>query len=162
LVVQLPLVICSETLKAVSLSPYSRARNCKEQCGNDGEGGDISWVTKYEKRPGEENVSFHRYVSRELNFKRKVHDKKLMVPHYTGSIQFCSFPLSESYCYQVLMAYTPWSISNKLTNRCGVSYRTQIQTFVSSSQYPKSIRLAYERAKRRKCQEDNCIFKHEC
>jgi hypothetical protein len=47
---QLPLVICSETLKPVSLSPYSRARNCKEQCGNDGEGGDTSWVTKYEKR----------------------------------------------------------------------------------------------------------------
>jgi hypothetical protein len=88
LVGQLPLVLCSENLKPVSLSPYSRVRNCKDQCGNDGEVGDTSWVTKYEKQPGEENLSFHQYVSRELNFKRKVHEKKLMVPHYTGSIQF--------------------------------------------------------------------------
>jgi hypothetical protein len=55
----------------------------------------------------------------------------------------------------------PWSISNKLTNMCGVSYRTQFEAFISSSQYPKSILLAYERAKRRKCQEDKGIFKHE-
>jgi hypothetical protein len=59
------------------------------------------------------------------------------------------------------MAYKPWSISNKLTNRCGVSYRTQFETFISSSQCPKSILLAYERAKRRKCREDKGIFKHE-
>jgi hypothetical protein len=42
LVGQLQLVICSDTLKPVSLSPYSRFRNCKEQCGNDGEGVDTS------------------------------------------------------------------------------------------------------------------------
>jgi hypothetical protein len=106
-------------------------------------------------------VSFHQYVSRELNLKRNVHEKNLMVPHYTGSILFCSFPLSESYCYQVLMAYNPWSICNKLTNRCGVSYRTQLEAFISSSQCPKSILLAYERATRKKCQEDKGIFKHE-
>jgi hypothetical protein len=53
LVGQLPLVICSETLKPVSFSSYYRVRNCKDQCGNDGEGGDTRWVTKYEKRPGE-------------------------------------------------------------------------------------------------------------
>jgi hypothetical protein len=112
-------------------------------------------VTKYEKRPGEENVNFNQYVSRELNLKRNVHEKKLMVPHYS------SFPLYESYCYQVLMAYKPWSISNKLTNMCGVSYRTQFEAFISSSQCPMSILLEYERAKRRKCQEDKGIFKHE-
>jgi hypothetical protein len=59
------------------------------------------------------------------------------------------------------MAYKPWSISNKLTNRCGVSYRTQLEAFISTSQCPKSILLAYERAKRRKCQEDKVIFKHD-
>jgi hypothetical protein len=75
LVGQLPLVLCSDTLRPVSISPYSRVINCKEQCGNDGERGDTGWVTKYEKRPGEENVSFHQYVSRELNFKSNVRDK---------------------------------------------------------------------------------------
>jgi len=59
------------------------------------------------------------------------------------------------------MAYKPWSISNKLTNRSGISYRTQFETFIYSSQGPKSILLAYERAKRRKCQEDKGVFKHE-
>jgi hypothetical protein len=59
------------------------------------------------------------------------------------------------------MAYNPWLISNKLTNRYGISYRTQFKTFISSSQCPKSILLAYERAKRRKFQEDKGIFKHE-
>jgi hypothetical protein len=83
LVGKLPLVICSETLKSVSLSPYSRVINCKRKCGNDGEGGDTSWVTKYDKRPGEETMRFHQYVSRGLNLKRNVHEKKLMVPHYT-------------------------------------------------------------------------------
>jgi hypothetical protein len=57
------------------------------------------------------------------------------------------------------MAYTPWSISNKLTHRCGVSYRTQFEAFISSSQCP--ILLVYEREKWRKCQEDKGIFKYE-
>jgi hypothetical protein len=38
---------------------------------------------------------------------------------------------------------------------------TQFEAFISYSQCHTSILLAYERAKRRKCQEDKGIFKHE-
>jgi hypothetical protein len=86
---------------------------------------------------------------------------KEIVPHYTGSIQFCSFPIAETYCYQVLLAYKPWSKSNPISNKQGKTYRDQFLEFVSLPKFPQTILLAYERGKRRNLQEDKGIFKHE-
>jgi hypothetical protein len=83
---------------------------------------------------------------------------KEIVSHYTGSIQFCSLPISETYCYQVLLAYKPWSKSSHLSNKQGKTYRDQFLEFLSSSICPQTIILAYERANRRKLQEDKGIF----
>jgi hypothetical protein len=71
------------------------------------------------------------------------------------------FPLSETYCYQVLLAYKPWSKSNQVSNTRGKSYCDQFLSFLVSYSCLKSILLAYERAKRRKLQEYKGSFKHE-
>jgi hypothetical protein len=67
----------------------------------------------------------------------------------------------ETYWYQVLLAYKPWSKSNPLSNKQGKTYWDQFLEFTSSPICPKTILLAYNRTKRRKLQEDKGIFKHE-
>jgi hypothetical protein len=94
-----------------------------------------------------------------MNRKRPAKSKE-MLPHYTGSINFFSFHISESYWYQVLLAYKPWSKSNPLSNKHVKTYRDQFGDFTSSPLYPQTILLAYERAKRRKIQKDKGVFKH--
>jgi hypothetical protein len=69
--------------------------------------------------------------------------------------------VDNSYSYQVLVAYKPWSKSNPLSNKQGKTYQDQFLKFVSSPVYPQTILLAYERAKRRKLQEEKGFFKHE-
>jgi hypothetical protein len=143
----------------VSLSPSRRICN-QIEAKKDKKLEDTSWVTDYERRTGDSTLCFHHYVTGVMN-RKKNRILKEIVPHYTGSIQFCSFPISETYCYQVLLAYKPWSKSNPLSNIQGKTYRDQFLEFLSSPICPQTIILAYERAKRRKLQEDKGIFKHE-
>jgi hypothetical protein len=95
------------------------------------------------------------------NKPQKNRTSKEILPHYTRSIQIFSFPILETYCYQALLAYKPWSKSNPLSNKQGKTYRYQVLEFTPSPIYPQIILLAYERAKRRKLQEDNETFKHD-
>jgi hypothetical protein len=96
-------------------------------------------------------------VTVKMNHKNSRKSKEIL-PHYTGSIQFCSFPISESYCYQVILAYTPWLKSNPLSKKHGKTYQDQFLEFTSSPICPQTILLAYERAKRRKLQEDKVFL----
>jgi hypothetical protein len=88
-----------------------------------------------------------------MNRKRATTSKEIL-PHYTDSLQCFSFPISERYCYQVLLAYKSWSKSNPLSNKHGKTYRDHFLEFTSSPICPQTIILAYERAKRRKLEED--------
>jgi hypothetical protein len=62
LLAQLPLILCSERIEPVSLSPSRRiynqieAKKCKTL-------EDISWVTEYERRTGDSTFCFHHYVT---------------------------------------------------------------------------------------------------
>jgi hypothetical protein len=94
------------------------------------------------------------------NEPKKNRTSKEILPHYSGSIHFCSFPILETYCYQVLVAYKPWSKSNPLSNKHGKAYRDQSLEFTSSPICPQTILIAYERVKHRKLEEDKGIFKH--
>jgi hypothetical protein len=121
---------------------------------------DTSWVTVYEGKTGDSTLCFHHYVTGEMN-RKKTRTLKESVTHYTGSIHFCSFPILETYCYQVLLAYKPESKSNPLSNKQGKTYQNQFLKFVSLPICPQTILLAYERSKRIKLQEDKVTFKHE-
>jgi hypothetical protein len=159
LLAQLPLVLCSERIEPVPLSPSRRICN-QIEAKKDKTLQDTSWVTEYERRTGDSTLCFHHCVTGVMN-RKKNSTLKEIVPHYTGSIQFFSFPISESYCYQLLLAYMPWSKSNHLSNKQGKTYRDQLLEFVSSPICPQTILLAYERAKSRKLQEDKGFFKHD-
>jgi hypothetical protein len=54
-----------------------------------------------------------------------------------------------------------WSKSNPLSNNHGKTYRDQFWGSTSLPNCPQTILLAYEKAKRRKLQEDKGVFKHE-
>jgi hypothetical protein len=149
----------SERIEPVFLSLSTRISNQKEAT-KDKKLEDTIWAMEYEWITGYSTVCVHHYVTGEMNRKRATTSNEI-VPHYTGSIQFCSFPISESYCYQVLLAFKQWSKSNPLPNTHGKTYRDQVLEFTSSSICPHILLLAYERAKRRKLQEDKGNFKHE-
>jgi hypothetical protein len=121
LLAQLPLVLCSEKIEYVSLSPSRRICN-QIEAKKDKKVEDTSWITEFESRTGDSTLCFHHYMTGVLN-RKKQRTCKEIVPYYTGSIQFCSFPLSGTYCYQVLLAYKPWSKSNPLSNKQGKTYR---------------------------------------
>jgi hypothetical protein len=99
-------------------------------------------------------------VTKEMN-RKKASTSKEILPCYTRSIQCGSFPITESYCYQVLLAYKQWSTLDPLSNKHVKTYRDQFLEFTSSPLCPQTIILAYERAKHRKLQEDKGVFKHE-
>jgi hypothetical protein len=121
LLAQLPLVLCSERIEPVSLSHSSRICN-QIEAKKEKTLEDTSWVTKNEWRTGNSTLCFHHYVTGKMN-RKKIRTSKESLPHYTGSMQFCSFPTLETYCYQVLLAYKPWSKSNPLSNKQGKTYR---------------------------------------
>jgi hypothetical protein len=115
LLAQLPLVLCSEKIEPVSLST-SRLICNQIEAKKDKKLEDTSWITEYERRIVDSTLCFNHYLTGVMK-RKKTRTFKEIVTHYTGSIQFCSFPLSETYFYQVLLAYKPWSKSNPLSNK---------------------------------------------
>jgi hypothetical protein len=100
LLAQLPLILCSERIETASLSPSRRICN-QIEAKKDKTLEDTSWVTEYERRTGDSTLCFHHYVTGKMNCKKNRTSKE-MLPYYTGSIQFGSFPILETYCHQVL------------------------------------------------------------
>jgi hypothetical protein len=125
----------------VSLSP-SRLICSQIEAKKDKTLEGITWITEYERRTGDSTVFFHHYVTGKMN-RKKTRTSKEILPHYTGSIKFCSFYILETYCYQVLVAYKPWSKSNPLPNKQGKTYRDQFLEFTSFPIFPQTIILAY-------------------
>jgi hypothetical protein len=132
----LHLNLCLENIEDVSLSPFRRVVHRKEG-DQDNKTTRTYWVSKYESRQGGPVMSLHYYITTVLTLNKKAECKKEVVPHCTGSIQLCAFPLSETYCYQVLLAYKPWSNSNLLSNKCGKLFCNHFLSFVVSYSCPK-------------------------
>jgi hypothetical protein len=59
---QLPLILCSERIEPVSLSPSRRICN-QIEAKKDKTPEDTSWVTEYERRTGYSAVCVHHYVT---------------------------------------------------------------------------------------------------
>jgi hypothetical protein len=85
LLAQLPLILCSERIEPVSLSPSRRICN-QIEAKKDKTLEDTIWVTEYEPRTGDSTLCFHHYVTGLMN-RKKNRTLKESVPHYTGSIQ---------------------------------------------------------------------------
>jgi hypothetical protein len=94
LLAQLPLILCSERIEPVLLSLSRRICN-QIEAKKDKTLEDTSWVTEYERRTGDSTLYFHHYVMGVMN-RKKTRTLKEIVPPYTGYIQFCSFPLSDT------------------------------------------------------------------
>jgi hypothetical protein len=91
LLAQLPLILCSARIEHVSLFPSRRICN-QIEAKKDKTLEDTSWVTEYEWRTGDSTVSFHHYMTGKMD-RKKIRTSREILPHYTGSIQFSSFPM---------------------------------------------------------------------
>jgi hypothetical protein len=89
LLAQLPLILCSERIEPVSLSPSRRICN-QIEAKKDKTLEDTSWVTEYERRTGDSTVCVHHYVTGKLNRKKTGHRKKFY-PITLGPYNFFPF-----------------------------------------------------------------------
>ena len=109
----LPLTFSYETIEFISTT--------RKYNGHDNEGNNLhdetdkttkSWMKQYEFRKNYLNENFEDYVFRKLNESRD--DDKPIIPHFTGTLQICPCPLTESYAYQALTVFMPWSHDNPI------------------------------------------------
>jgi hypothetical protein len=69
LLAQLPLILCSEMIQNVPMSP-SRPIYNQIEAKKDKTQVDTSWVTEYERRTGDYTVCFRHYVTGIMNHKK--------------------------------------------------------------------------------------------
>ena len=117
------------------------------------------WMKKYRDRNGMECLSFHDFVKIGLNTEKDENAKsKTVIPHYTGGIQYCTLPLSEVYCEQMLLAYKPWNRSNPISKKITCNFVAQFHQFIKTKDCPQFVLLVYERSKIRKDLQDKGIY----
>jgi hypothetical protein len=66
---QLPLILCSERIEPVFLSPSRLILN-QIEAKKDKKLEDTIWVTEYERRTGDSTLCFHHYVTGVMNRKK--------------------------------------------------------------------------------------------
>jgi hypothetical protein len=82
LLAELQLMLCSERIEPVSLSP-SRSICNQIEAKKYKMLEDTSWATEYERRTRDSTVYFHHYVTGGIN-RKKTRTSKEILPHYTG------------------------------------------------------------------------------
>jgi hypothetical protein len=86
-------------------------------------------------------LSLHDYYP---IFRGSIMGKKAHIPHYVGVKGHPTFPLSEGYARHVLIVYKPWRVYP--TSRY---WKAEFESFIHSSQCPKSAKLTYKRVVQR-------------
>jgi hypothetical protein len=90
LLAQLPLVLCSEKIEPVYLSPSRRICN-QIEAKKDKEVEDTSWIMEYERRTGNSTLCFHHYMTGVLNRKKTEDVQRDCTPlHWVHTILFIS------------------------------------------------------------------------
>ena len=136
----LPFVICSESIETVSLSG-------KEKFNNSGEGYTTNTLpSRYNKRekPEELELSLHQYFHKTKN---NNNNRKEFIPHYVGGSGQPVFPVDDKYARCELLKHKPWSKNNPLPPNA--PWKELFEEFRIRDDCPISVKVSYERAKRR-------------
>jgi len=133
----LPLVSCTEKIESVSMSGYNRVSESESR----------SLLSRYRSRPvGLSHLSLHRYFFWDKMKQKKEEKKKQCVPHYVGSSTTPKYPPTESYARAMLIIHKPWRGSSR---GAAGSKILEFTEFIKNPICPKSLTLAYARAKER-------------
>jgi hypothetical protein len=140
MLVDLDLVLCSETIENVSISNAMSVRAFEE--GNTAlkKG---NFRKEYRQRKGEHNLSLHQYY---MKYRSGRVNGKEKIPHYVGVYGQPSYPVNEAYAKKILTIHKPWRNKNEQRDRDWVQ---EFNDFIYSSQCPDSVRIAYNRTRLR-------------
>jgi hypothetical protein len=138
---RLPMVICSENIEMVSLSGALRCR------GKETNNGNLTFLSKYENREKDRNMSLHRYFLKIKNVEKRKRTTKELVPHYVGGSGQPMFPVTQNYARASLLVHYPWSKTNPLPFE--EEYVPLFEAFVESDECPASLTIPYQRVKLR-------------
>lgn len=135
----LDLVLCSETIDAVSISTSQAVQATN---GSHVSSGNLR--KEYRSRKGLHDCSMHQYYHR---YKMGVTTRgKKKIPHYVGVNGQPCYPVRESYAKSVLLIHKPWRHESDHQNRNWIS---EFNEFLYSSHCPDGVKIAYNRVKLR-------------
>ena len=132
---ELDLVMCSDTVEAVSIS------NSKTLRQGDEAHVDKTFLNKYEKRSCTySDISLRDYFHIKKNLDPTARSKKEIIPHFVGVSGLPAFPVTESYARHTIIVYKAWtSYPNK------GEWIAEFEDFINSSTCPPAAKLGYER-----------------
>ena len=156
----LPLTFASETIEFVSTTRKYNAHNDEEKNVHDEtEAKTKSWMKQYEFRKDFLNENFEDYVFRMLNKSRD--DDKPIIPHFTGTLQICPCPLTESYAYQALTVFMPWTHDNPIKRNRNDECLPKLKRFLNSSKCLVQLLMYYQQSLRKQEMKNQNVFDYE-
>ena len=139
---KLDLYMCSESIETVSIS--GEYRLCTSEASK------YSFLSKYANRDTFHDMSLHQYFYHDKNntssWSRS--SGKYIIPHYVGASSTPRYPPTEGYAKSVLILHVPWKNAFNVEEQ-ERNYIEEFKLFVESSNCPKSVKIAYGRAKAR-------------
>lgn len=157
MLVDLDLVLCSETIENMSISTAMSVRAFEE--GNTAlkKG---NFRKEYRQRKGENNLSLHQYY---MKYRSGTVNGKEKIPHYVGVYGQPTYPVNEAYARKVLTIHKPWRHENEHNDRHWID---EFNDFIYSAQCPNSVRIAYNRVRMRYLQKmagyEPVATEHDC
>lgn len=144
MLVDLDLVLCSETIENMSISSAMSVRAFEE--GNTAlkKG---NFRKEYRDRKGEDNLSLHQFY---MKYRTGKVNGKEKIPHYVGVYGQPSYPVTEAYARKVLTIHKPWRNESEHKDR---SWIAEFHDFIYSGFCPNSVRIAYNRVRMRYLQK---------
>ena len=135
---RLDLTLCSEFIETVSISGTYKI-GTENQAKN-------SVLSKYAMRTNAyKHMTLHEYFFFMKQRQPKTTQKQI-IPHYVGGRSIPTYPITEGYAKAILTCYVPWIGFTNFQDTTK-TYTEQFDILIKSDDCPKSVKVAYGRAK---------------
>ena len=139
---QIPLVMCSEIIKTISISDSRKLSNKTRTSKN---------LQEYIKRSQEEeSLSYAEFFQKKMNSEdSRKSDNRIIIPHFVGLKSNPTYPVTADYARATLIINKPWRTKTSPHLLSNEETIEKFQTFITSAQCPRSVKLSYLRVKKR-------------
>jgi len=129
----LDLVLCSETIKPVSVSNSKQIRESQDENTHK------TFLKQYKERGIEfEEYSLYEYFM--FGNRKYTSKQKEIIPHFTGICGRPVYPITEAYAKQTLVIYRPWR-----DYPTSGDFVAEFNNFIRQDTCPHSVRMTYNR-----------------
>ncbi len=139
---KIPLVICSESIDAISLSGIVKVKNAKI-CNYK------TLFAKYNTRTAHLDKSLYQFYHITKNGHIPTNIRKICVPHYVGGGGQPTYSVSKKYARVEMLKHITWSKDMQLPEMNDDNILDLFEEFRKSSNFPLSVDIPLERIKTR-------------